>query len=490
MNKKLFLLFVCCSILWPTIAQVPQPIRQLLNHKDMQGASLSLSVRDVTNGQTLYSYDAGRELTPASVFKLITTATALETLGPDYRYATTLAYTGEIHAGTLNGDLYIQGSGDPSLGSAHGVVNRNSFTLEQARFIPQWIDALRKAGIERITGDIIADDTVFDTEGISPKWLLEDLGNYYGAGSYGLNIFDNLYHLHLSTGAVGERPRILGTEPEISSLHFYNYSLAGAVTTDSAFVRGGPYDDNRYLYGIVPAHKKLYTIKGDMPDPPLFLAQYLRKRLLREGIGVEKEARSMRQIEPDARAGKERHTVITTYSPTLRELVRITNERSHNLYADALCKTIGLNYPVKKGQVISSFEKGTQTIFSFWQEKGLDTSALHIYDGSGLAATDKVSAGFITDLLVYMAAQSTRSEAYIHSLPIAGQEGTVRNFLRGTSLDGKARLKSGGMSRVRSYAGYIQHDGKRYAVAVIVNNYNCEGRQIIRAIEQLLVALF
>lgn len=490
MYKKILLFLICVNAESFSFAQIPQPVRQLLKADYMQGASFSLMAKNTVSGETLYSYDELRQLTPASVLKVATTAAALELLGEEYRFPTSLEYTEDIADGVLKGDLYIKGSGDPSLGSAHLVIDRNNFTLEQAAFIPRWIDALKKAGICRINGRIIADETIFDAEGISPKWLQEDIGSYYGAGSYGLNIFDNQYHLYLASGAAGEIPRIIGSEPEMPFLRFHNNLKAAAVATDSAFIIGGPYAADRYLYGVIPANQNRRTIKGDIPDPPLFLARYLTERIEQAGIPVEKEATTIRNLWQDLGKGKEKQHLVTTFSPALRELAGITNKRSHNLYADALLKTIGSAYQPENGEIISSFGKGVKEMSAFWSEKGLDTSSLQIFDGSGLSATDKVSTLLITDILVYMATQSAKSEVFIQSFPLAGQEGTVSNFLKGTSLQGRARLKSGGMSRVRSYAGYISKDGKEYAVTVIVNNYNCEGREIIRALERLLIALF
>lgn len=488
---KIFLTIAFSGFILAVCGQVPQPIRHLLKADYMEGATFSLMAKEVESGETLYCYDERRQVTPASVLKIVTTATALELLGEDFRFPTTLEYTGEIADGVLKGDLYIRGSGDPSLGSAHGVADRNSFTLEQAAFIPQWIDAIRKAGIERIEGTVIADETIFDTEGISPKWLQEDIGSYYGAGSYGLNVFDNLYHLYLSSGAAGTTPRITGTEPDMPSLRFYNYLKAETVSTDSAFIIGGPYSTERYLYGVVAANQNRRVIKGDIPDPPLFLAQYFRERLKRENIEVKNESASLRNGIADPVEPLARKELVTTYSRPLKELIRIVNERSHNLYADAIFKTTGLGYRAASGEVISTFGRGIRATENFWKDRGLKTSALQIYDGSGLAATDKVSAAFITDILTYMAAQSPDYTAFIESLPLSGREGTVRNFLKGSALEGRARLKSGGMSRVKSYAGYITtRGGKTYAVAVFVNNYNCDGRVMTRALERMLTALF
>lgn len=493
MYRKILSFLVCTgAVALSSLAQVPQPVRQLLKADYMQGASFSLAVRNTASGEILYACDEQRQLTPASVLKVVTTAAALELLGEEYRFPTSLEYTGEVAGGVLKGDLYIKGSGDPSLGSAHIAASRENFTPEQAPFISQWIDALKEAGISRIDGRIIADETAFDTEAISPKWLQEDIGSYYGAGSYGLNVFDNLYSLHLASGAAGETPRITGCEPEMPSLRFHNYMKAASVPTDSAFIIGGAYADDRFLYGVVPANQSRRTIKGDIPDPPLFLARYLAKRIEQAGITVSgEEATTLRILGEDPGKGTERRMLITTFSPTLRELVGITNERSHNLYADALLKAVGnMRRPAARGEIISSFGKGVRELSTFWEEKGLDVSPLHIYDGSGLSATDRVSALFIADVLAYMATQSPVAEAFRQSLPQAGREGTVRNFLKGTPLEGRTRLKSGGMSRVRSYAGYIRRDGQEYAVAVIVNNYNCSSREITRALERLLAALF
>lgn len=484
------LLIICC--ITSAGAQTPQPVKQLLKAPYIQGATFSLMVKEVDNGKVLYSYDAGREVIPASVMKIVTTATALELLGADFRYPTTLEYDGEIKGGVLHGNLYIRGSGDPTLGSSHFAPDRSTYTPDQNTFIPQWIAALSKAGIKRIEGAVISDESLFDTEGISLKWVAEDLGSYYGAGSYGLSVFDNLYTLTLKTGVAGSRPQIIGSEPDITTaIHFHNYLKAGKVTTDSSFITGSPFSAERSIYGVVPSNREVYALKGDIPDPALFLAGYLTDRLDKAGISVGGSP-SCYRIEAEAgkwNEGKKKE-LTTTYSPSLKEIVRVTNEVSHNLFADALIKTIGLSYQPRKGEVVSSFNRGIQVLRAHWEKKGIDVSSLWMYDGSGLAITDKVSANFIADLLCYMATDSEMSEAFINSFPRAGMEGSVRNFLKGTSLQGKARIKSGSMSRVKGYAGYVTWEGKQYAIALFVNNYSSDGRPMTQALERMLTALF
>lgn len=482
-NKIVLLcLLICLHLL--AGAQTPAPVKWLLQAPYMRGASFSLVVKDVQEGRTVYSYDTDRLQSPASVLKTVATATALEILGEDYRYPTTLEYDGILENGTLEGNLYIKGSGDPSLGSSH-------FAPGQNKFLSTWIAALQKAGIKHITGSVISDESIFDTEGVSIKWLREDMGNYYAPGSYGISIFDNMYKLSLQTGAAGTRPVLKGTEPDIPFIRFKNYLKAAPVSSDSAYIIGAPLDDVRYLYGVLPANREAYVLKGDIPDPALYLARYLTDQLQQKGIRVDGSPSCYRiEVEENRWKKGERKEIVTTYSPTLREIASVCNHVSHNLYADALVKTVGLQYKPRRNEMISSFGRGVQVVKEYWEKKGLDVFPLRMNDGSGLAPADKVSAGFMGELLVYMATESAVSDAFIASLPQAGIEGAVRNFLKGSKLQGKAHLKSGGITGVRSYAGYITKDGKTYAVAVFSNNYSCPMSRMTRALEKLLLQLF
>lgn len=482
-NKIVLLcLLICLHLL--AGAQTPAPVKWLLQAPYMRGASFSLVVKDVQEGRTVYSYDTDRLQSPASVLKTVATATALEILGEDYRYPTTLEYDGILENGTLEGNLYIKGSGDPSLGSSH-------FAPGQNKFLSTWIAALQKAGIKHITGSVISDESIFDTEGVSIKWLREDMGNYYAPGSYGISIFDNMYKLSLQTGAAGTRPVLKGTEPDIPFIRFKNYLKTALVSSDSAYIIGAPLDDVRYLYGVLPANREAYVLKGDIPDPALYLARYLTDQLQQKGIRVDGSPSCYRiEVEENRWKKGERKEIVTTYSPTLREIASICNHVSHNLYADALVKTVGLQYKPRRNEMISSFGRGVQVVKEYWEKKGLDVFPLRMNDGSGLAPADKVSAGFMGELLVYMATESAVSDAFIASLPQAGIEGSVRNFLKGSKLQGKAHLKSGGITGVRSYAGYITKDGKTYAVAVFSNNYSCSMSRMTGALEKLLLQLF
>lgn len=463
---------------------MPVPLKRFLEKPSLKGASVSFMVKEVTSGQTLYHFDADRELTPASVLKTVTTASALAILGEDFRFETSLLYDGEVRDGVLNGNLYIYGTGDPTL-------NSSELHTEKDSLLAVWTAAVKAAGIRKIAGHVIADESLFDTEGVSMKWMREDLGNYYGQGSYGLNIFDNQYALYLETGTEGTSPSISHCEPAMPFLVFHNYLKTAPVSTDSCYITGFPFSNERYLYGVVPERHSRIKLKGDIPEPSLFLAQYFNKYLIKNGIETKKEPSCYRILRESGQwPNAERKKLITTSSPALKDIIRITHFASQNLYADALLKTLGLRYVSESQEVISSFEKGVRVIRNYWHKKGLNTASLWMYDGSGLASSNKVTARFLCDLYAFMATRPEVSETFLRSLPQAGLEGTVRTMLKGSALQGKVRLKSGSMSRVRCYGGYIVKDKKQYAVAILINQFSGKNNLMKTSVEELLLSLF
>ena len=480
--KTIFTFILCLLLFFPGKTNAQNVVERFLSSSYMSGASVSIMIKDIDCDSIVLKYDADREVIPASVMKTVTTAAALEILGENFRYETVIMYDGKINGDVLNGNVYIRGSGDPTLGSRHVKLNRE-------KIFHDWIKAIKNAGINTIKGSIIADENIFDTEGISMKWLREDIGSYYGQGSYGLNIFDNSYSLFLNSGEPGNKPVIEKSEPELPSMIFHNYLTTAIAQKDSTYIVGFPYSNERYLYGIIPANSYGYKLKGDIPDPALFLAQYFTRLLKNENITVIGDPTCYRVLTQEGKWEKSEYTVLTTsFSPSLKEIVRITNHESNNLYADALLKTIGLQYRTE--EIVSSFGKGLIITNKHFEKKGLNTSSLWMFDGSGLAVTNKITAGFLCNLLAYMATKSKSSIAFTESLPRAGIDGTVANMLRGSALQGNVQLKSGSMSRVRSYTGYVTNNNKRYAIAIIVNNFSCNQSQIKNDIEQLLLSLF
>jgi len=465
--KKNFLLFalILINVCW-LYAQTPPAFTGFLNKKNLAHASIGLKAIDLNTKKVIVSYNENQSLTPASNMKLVTTATALETLGSRFRFETPLLYDGYIQNDTLHGNLYIKGSGDPTLGSEYNPDNKENFLKE-------WLNAVNRAGIRKIAGNIIALDQLFGYEGVSQKWLLEDAGNYYAPGIYGISIFDDMYRVYLQSSAIDSLTKILYMEPKINNLQFTNEVKASDDSTDNSFVSSLPFSYEVRLYGTIPANRSSFAVKGAIPDPGLFLAQYFRDYLQKNGIAIEGKATTYR-LYPVTPTGMKLLNVIR--SADLASIIQTINVESNNQYAEHLYKVL---------TVLDSVD-----IPGYWKSKGLDTDALFMYDGSGTSPQDAVSAGFLIDLLVYMNEQSGNSAAFYQSLPVAGRNGTVASFLKNTPLAGKARLKSGSMSNVQSYSGYIESKGKRYAVSLIINNFTGKRNELRNNIEQLFNGLF
>lgn len=480
--KKLLSIFMLSLILinfnTAVYASTPQCVKDLMLTDYMKNSDLSMIVKDLESGEIIYDYNINKAIIPASTLKIITTSTALELFGADYRYETILQYDGEIKNGVLYGNIYIKGSGDPTLGSEY-FENRT-------KFLDNWIEAIRNLGIKEVMGSVIADEGIFDNQGIHSKWQAEDLGLYYGAGSYGINVFDNMYKLYLKSGAAGSKPMICTIVPKMK-LNFIN----ALITEDNAIgstIFGIPFSNERYLNGSLYPNSS-EVVCGDIPDPALYTAGILTDSLKNIGVCVNGEPACSRLLSQSGNAlPQKRQNIITTYSPTLSEIIKVTNYFSSNLYADALLKTIGTLY-LKSDQSMTSFDKGIRVLKDFWEERFINCNMI-LYDGSGLAATNRITSEFVSEVLEYMATKSMYSEQFIHSLPTAGVSGNIKNFLHDTCLQGNAKLKGGSMTKVQCYAGYIQKGEKRYAVGIFANNYHCEPQKVKKALEEILVDLF
>ena len=462
---RVFLL-LCVSL--PVFTQNTAVFRS----KAYEHAAVSVCVLDLNTSKTVAQFNQGQSVTPASVLKLLTTAAALELLGPDFRFETKLMSSGTIENNQLTGDLWIVGKGDPSLGS-------RQVPGDPSAFLADWVKAISNADINRIEGRILADASAFDDEGVSPYWLWEDIGNYYATGIYGLNVFDNSFRLELTSGVAGTKPEITGMTPYIMGLSIENHLLAADNDQDSAYLYGAPYQNEMRLFGTMPANRSNFSIRGQIPDPPTYLAYRFKEELIKAGIPVDGAARSTRLLTGESETFKK--TISRTKSIPLSQIIRIIHEKSDNFYTECLLRQLA-------GQATdrpASAREGIRVVKEFWQKKGLDLSALSMYDACGLSPNDRISAELLAQVLKLMASNTV----FEQSLPLAGMEGTVSGFLNGTPLEGKLRLKSGSNQVVNAYAGYYRKNGKSYAVVMIVNYANASRSQIRKDMETFLLSL-
>ncbi|MFC0875560.1 D-alanyl-D-alanine carboxypeptidase/D-alanyl-D-alanine-endopeptidase [Saccharicrinis sp. FJH2] len=431
--------------------------------EEYQHASLGFSVVDVATGESVKSLNQDKSLVPASTLKLITTATALEKLGKDYRFKTEVLASAMPVKGVLKGDLIIKGGGDPTLGSRY--FNNNIYS-----FLEDWVTAIKNKGITEIKEDIVADLSLFYPEPIPSRWIWEDIGNYYGAGVYPLSCFDNYYTLTFYPAKIGAKARVASVDPKIKDMTFNIEAVGSSLNRDSAYIYGGPFELQRVVRGSVPANKIDFSIKGSIPDPPKVLLEMLKEKLLTSGVKVSGDV--VLSYNP-VQAGLK---ITETLSPSLHEIAENVNFISNNLFAEHLFRAL---------QPDGDIHHITNDLKTFWERRGIPTTSCFMYDGSGLSPSDAVSAKFMTDLLVYMATTGRAGKPFMETIPQAGREGSVSYFLR----DLKSAIvlaKSGSMDNTRCYAGYIKKDGKTFAFSIMVNKFTCSQKKVIQDIEAWL----
>jgi D-alanyl-D-alanine carboxypeptidase/D-alanyl-D-alanine-endopeptidase (penicillin-binding protein 4) len=472
MNRILTLFFL---ILIPVILQSQQSqIARFLSDSSMSHSSVSLCIIDADSGTIISQYNGGLSLTQASILKLITTAVALEKLGKNYQFKTDAGYTGEISKSrkSLKGDIIIKGGGDPSLGS-------ENFPEYYKDFIDKWVQDFKALGIRKVTGRIIVDDSYFDYEPVPAGWGWDDLGNYYGAGAYGLSIYDNTLQIHFKTGGEGSYPVITSMVPEGSGIELKNY-LTSSGSTDNGYIYLAPYTNTGWISGTIPVDKEDFILKGSIPDPPLFLANAFYKKLKYAGIkvkGTPFTGRVLPILKTDNFI-----SVSQTLSPPLSAIIDVLIHKSVNLYAEHLIKQLG-KVCKNSGTTLA----GTEVIKQFLDSAGINTKGMFIEDGSGLSTRDAVNSSEMTKLLLFMKNKSRYFDDYFSSLPEAGKNGTLKNYFKDQVFDSRLRAKSGSLTRVRSFAGYFKTiSGKDMIFCIIVNNYNGPSRGIISGIEEIL----
>ncbi len=465
----IYIIFVCLfAVIIPIQAQRTQQIvDEFINHPYIQNANVSLQICNLRTGEIMAEYRPKNVIPPASTMKLITSASAMELLGPDFRFSTYIETDGTIQDGVLKGNVYVRGTGDPSLGSQR-VGDRN--------FLYKWVRALRQQGIRQINGKVIADVSYFDADAINPQWIWEDIGNYYAPSIFALSYLDNTMNVQLRSTAIGSVAEVVKTIPYVPGIEFENHIRCTEITYDGAFVHGVPYSNKRYLVGSVPSNRGIFGVRGDLPNPGLLLAQHFTDILRQSNIIVSQEADYLTESQYPTRTLLYEHQ-----SEPLLELLKEVNQESNNLYAEQIFRYLGhkLGLPCTINNSVL-IEK------QCWQNRGINLHQTFIMDGCGLAPQDAISASTFVQMLSYMY-KSKNYNAFLQTLPVAGENGTLRGFCRNTSLQGNVQAKSGTTSRIKSYAGYFTlPNGDKAAFAVLVNNANAKSKVVQRMIAQLL----
>lgn len=427
-----------------TLAAQPYPdaVNVLQNYESRPGVRTTALLRDLETGETILSYRAGELFCPASLMKIPTTGAFLHAKGPDYRFTIPIMKRGRVKNGVLEGDIILSASADPSLGS-HYIPHPDRLLNELAQL-------LHSKGIQQISGRVILDLKGYPSPFYSEQWPDEDLGHYYGAPVSGFNIADNYADLYLYSS--GQRPevvlRIAGQEqPHMPTIYSSNTTSLGLLAPDGA--------DSILIKGSMRAGFSGMRLRHPLSDPPRIAAQWISEGLRQRGIMLG-QAPSVNYKGEFGRLDK-----IGSYASLPADtIIKITNFRSSNIYAEALAYS--LNTPLQR-----SFGEPV-AMRDFWlQRLKLVPSSFIPHDGSGLSPAGRITAITLSQILNDLWLTERTHNAFLASLPRAGYEGSVRSVALPAGI--MARIKSGSMRTVKGYAGYIWAGDKWYSLVYIAN---------------------
>ena len=465
LRTPLLLLLTVFSLTAKLYAQpYPEAIEVLHRYELRPGVRVTALVRDLQTGEVVLAHRTSEAFRPASLVKIATTGAFLALRGQDYRFHIPIMFRGKVEGETLHGDLVLKASADPSLGS-HYIPN-------QKRLISEVKALLDARGISRITGGLVWDLHEFPRPFTNETWPDEDLDEYYGAPIAGLNVADNYADLYLFSS--DEDSPV--AETNIASL---------LIPTRQELVRSGSTQidltptsrpDTLLISGTIRERLSGRHLRWTMPDPPSYTSIWLNEGLRLEGI--ELQQRPMLSYD-EPLTGKLDTIGYYTSLPT-DTLIKITNFRSANIYAEGFAYALN-NYEQRKtGQPI--------VMRNYWRERlGLTPDEFYPMDGSGLSPEGRLSSGALSLILSELWRDQALHTSFLSSLPEAGSEGTVRYLYTPSTVT--AYLKSGSMRGVRGYAGYLNHEDKWYSIVYIANG-NINSSEAKATFSQLLTRLF
>jgi D-alanyl-D-alanine carboxypeptidase/D-alanyl-D-alanine-endopeptidase (penicillin-binding protein 4) len=422
---------------------------------EKEGSLISYSVRD-ENGLEVKAWQSKLNMQPASTQKVITAAAALYYLGKDFRFSSPVLLDGKLEKGVYQGDIIIQGAGDPEFGRSSGRADsiKNDIIL-----------ALSNKGIKRINGAIRADVSVYpyNQEAISRYWIYEDIGNYYGTGIYGLNWRGNSFTVEFKATQPGQ----------MADYHFveytpYNLPLNSTVSTcieveKIIYMWGAPGKSGLDVDGCVP-FGQIRRERGALPQPPMQFIRELKTSIEDHFIGST--VSSSIDLSANFNTGD---TLISFQSVPLNELIYTMLMQSDNLIAEALLKRIAADLGKDTRAENAVLEVQNYLLAMKFPE----TSGFHPVDGSGLSPANLMSASFQSAFLHHLINQNDFEIIY-NSLPEAGKSGTLKSFETIPGL----RAKTGSIKGVRSYMGYIEKDGKKYSFSVMINHITSKDKKL------------
>ena len=468
-------------------AALAELIDRALDQSDVRAARWGVFAMSLNDGRVLYSRDADRPFTPASNMKVYTTAVALDLLGADYRWRTSVYANKQPDAnGVIEGDLTVYGRGAPDLISK---------SKGDAPSLAKLADRLYQAGIREIHGHIVGDNSYFRGELFGVGWQWNDLQWYFGAEPSALSIDENSVEVTIAPAREGSNATVV-VNPAGSPIHLANSTTTAArdVTTSIGIMRELSGNEVR-VWGDFPVDGHAFSAFLSVHDPALWAATLFRETLIARGIKVDGEPRTrdFRARDNDKFDPQKAFELAYEDSESLGTIVHRTNKESNNLFAELILRTIGKERAAsapdpdpRKNRERGDDEAGTAVVRSWLESRGINTRALAIRDGSGLSHLDLVTPETTARLLAAIANTNSAS-AFRDSLPIAGRDGTLSSRLN--KVSGRIFAKTGTLTYTHSLSGYATTPNNETLVFSIMCNDTNADRSAVRTIDQIATAL-
>ena len=464
----------CATLPRAAAPRLEQRLTTLFADTAFAGAHWGILVQDARSGKAIYQRNPDQLFLPASNEKLLTSAAALEALGPDYRYRTRFLAGGPVRDGVLQGPLVVRGSGDPTLSSR--------FYPDARAALRAWADSLRAHGVTRIAGGIVGVDSAFAGPPLGAGWAWDDLDAYYAAEFGALEFNEGVVDLQVIPGrAVGD-PGIVVVDPPTQYVRIDNRTATAAAGTPArlSFTRE-PQGPGIEVAGVVPADTPSITETLAVRGPAGFFLTVLRETLRESGIAVEGPALPAEEW-PMPRQPLQEWTLFTYTSPPLREILPAMLKPSQNWIAETLLHTLGWEL---RGE--GSARAGVAVVDSLLGLWGLQPVArMRMVDGSGLSRYDLVTPRLLVGLLQHMAA-SPDSALWYAALPVAGEDGTLKSRMSQPPLLGRVHAKTGTLTGVRSLSGYLTTTrGEPIVFSFLVNHHLHHAADVDRLVDEAL----
>jgi len=461
-----------------TVPELQARISEILAKPELAPALVGIKVVSLDTGKVLFEENAHKLLRPASNMKLYTVAAALDRLSPDYRFVTSVyAATRPDASGVVRGDLTIYGRGDPSIAARFN--NGDYF-----KAIDDIATRILAAGVKRVEGDLVGDESYFVGPKYGAGWEWEDLTWYYGAEVTPLAVNDNALDLFVKPGLAVGQLAVITTGPPDPLLTIVNRVItsAKAVRRELSIHRGLG-ENTITITGSIPLEDSGYRGGIGISHPALLFVYLLRTSLAQKGVVITGKSRTTGETQPTlitgvavsgANGSPFQNEIATLQSPPFSLIAAQTLKPSQNLYTELILRTLGKVTPplaTTSSLAQTSEELGIEAVKSFLKSVGIRPEALVLDDGSGLSRSDMVTAEASVQLLTFMSKHRFAS-VFRDALPIAGIDGTLRNRMKGTPAENNVRAKTGSLSSAASLGGYMTTAaGEKLAFTIMVNNY-------------------